>query len=88
LKIYLEALLVKVEEVDKGKQKGTPDAIVLVKLFINGVIILCNPKAKIFFHIYLSPVDFMLRPRCFNYSKSQGNGTNRQNLRHLILKHN
>ena len=41
--------LVKAEVVDKGKQKGVPDAIALEKLFENGVFILCNPKDTLLF---------------------------------------
>jgi predicted nucleic acid-binding protein len=44
----LTSPLVKVEVVDKGKQKGAPDAIALEKLFENGVFKLCNPKDKLF----------------------------------------
>jgi len=44
----LTSPLVKVEVVDKGKQKGVPDAIALEKLFENGVFRLCNPKDKLF----------------------------------------
>ena len=44
----LTSPLVKVEVVDMGKQKGVPDAIVLEKLFENGVFKLCNPKDKLF----------------------------------------
>lgn len=40
--------LVKVEVVDKGKRKGVPDAIVLEKLFENGVFRLCEPKDTLF----------------------------------------
>jgi predicted nucleic acid-binding protein len=40
--------LVKVEVVDKGKQKGFPDAIVLEKLFANGVFKICKPEDKLF----------------------------------------
>ena len=40
--------LVKTEVVDKGKQKGVPDAIALEKLFENGVFKLCNPKDQLF----------------------------------------
>ena len=40
--------LVKFEVVDKGKQKGIPDAIVLEKLFDNGVFKLREPKDKLF----------------------------------------
>jgi predicted nucleic acid-binding protein len=40
--------LVKAEVVDKGKQKGVPDAIALEKLFENGVFNLSNPKDKVF----------------------------------------
>jgi predicted nucleic acid-binding protein len=44
----LTSLLVKAEVVDKGKQKGVPDAIALENLFENGVFRLCNPKDKLF----------------------------------------
>ncbi len=44
----LTSPLVKTEVVDKGKQKGVPDAIALEKLFENGVFKLCNPKDKMF----------------------------------------
>jgi predicted nucleic acid-binding protein len=44
----LTSPLVKVEVVDKGKQKGYPDAIVLEKLFEGGVFELCKPKDKLF----------------------------------------
>lgn len=44
----LTSPLVKVEVVDKGKQKGVPDAIALERLFENGVFRLCNPKDKLF----------------------------------------
>jgi len=40
--------LVKSEVVDKGIQRGVPDAIVLEKMFENGVFKLCNPKDKLF----------------------------------------
>jgi predicted nucleic acid-binding protein len=40
--------LVKAEVVDKGKQKGVPDAIALEKLFENGVFKLYSPKDKLF----------------------------------------
>lgn len=40
--------LVKFEVVDKGKQKGVPDAIALEKLFDNGVFKLREPKDKLF----------------------------------------
>lgn len=43
----LTSPLVKVEVVDKGKQKGVPDAIMLEKLFENGVFKLYNPKDKL-----------------------------------------
>ncbi|MGE5188033.1 MAG: hypothetical protein ACM3JE_03295 [Betaproteobacteria bacterium] len=39
---------VKTEVVDKGKQKGVPDAIALQKLFEKDVFILCTPKDKLF----------------------------------------
>jgi predicted nucleic acid-binding protein len=39
---------VKTEVVDKGKQKGVPDAIALEKLFENDVLELCNPKKDLF----------------------------------------
>jgi predicted nucleic acid-binding protein len=44
----LTSPLVKTEVVDRGKQKGVPDAIALEKLFENGVFRLCNPKDKLF----------------------------------------
>jgi predicted nucleic acid-binding protein len=44
----LTSPLVKVEVVDRGKQKGVPDAIALEKLFENGIFKLCNPKDKLF----------------------------------------
>lgn len=44
----LTSPLVKAEVVDKGKQKGVPDAIALEKLFDNGVFKLCKPKDKAF----------------------------------------
>ncbi len=44
----LTSPLVKAEVVDKGKQKGVPDAIALEKLFENGVFKLCNPQDKLF----------------------------------------
>jgi len=44
----LTSPLVKSEVADKGKEKGVPDAIVLEKLFENGVFKLCNPKDKLF----------------------------------------
>ena len=44
----LTSLLVKAEVVDKGKQKGFPDAIALEKLFENGVFELCKPKDNLF----------------------------------------
>ena len=40
--------VVKAEVVDKGKQKGVPDAFVLEKLFENGVFKICEPKDKSF----------------------------------------
>lgn len=40
--------LVKEEVVDRGKQKGFPDAIALEKLFDNGVFEVCKPKDKLF----------------------------------------
>ncbi len=40
--------VVKAEVVDKGKQKGVPDAFVLEKLFDNGVFKICEPKDKSF----------------------------------------
>jgi predicted nucleic acid-binding protein len=39
--------LVRVEVVDKGKQKGVPDAFVLEKLFDNGVFKICEPNDKL-----------------------------------------
>ncbi len=44
----LTSPLVKAEVVDKGKQKGVPDAIALEKLFENGVFKLCNPQDERF----------------------------------------
>ena len=44
----LTSLRVKTEVVDKGKVKGVPDAIVLEKLFENGVFKLCEPEDKLF----------------------------------------
>ena len=44
----LTSTLVKTEVVDKGKQKGVPDAVALEKLFENGVFTLCKPKDKLF----------------------------------------
>lgn len=44
----LTSPLVKEEVVDKGKQKGFPDAIALEKLFDNGVFEVCKPKDKLF----------------------------------------
>jgi predicted nucleic acid-binding protein len=44
----LTSPLVKSEVVDRGKQKGVPDAIALEKLFENGVFKLCKPKDKLF----------------------------------------
>jgi predicted nucleic acid-binding protein len=44
----LTSTLVQTEVVEKGKQKGVPDAIALEKLFENGTIKLCNPKDKMF----------------------------------------
>ncbi len=44
----LTSPLVKTEVVDKGKQKGVPDAVALEKLFENGVFKLCNPKDQLF----------------------------------------
>lgn len=43
----LTSPLVKSEVVDKGKQKGVPDAIVLEKLFDNGVFKLFSPTDKL-----------------------------------------
>lgn len=43
----LTSQLVK-DEVVEGKHKGVPDAIVLEKLFENGVFKLCKPKDKLF----------------------------------------
>lgn len=45
----LTSPLVKAEVVDKGKQKGVPDAIALEKLFENGVFELHKPKDSLFF---------------------------------------
>jgi predicted nucleic acid-binding protein len=44
----LTSPLVKAEVVDKGKLKGLPDAIVLEKLFDNGVFSVCSPKDQTF----------------------------------------
>ncbi|NLB77212.1 MAG: DUF3368 domain-containing protein, partial [Crenarchaeota archaeon] len=44
----LTSPLVKAEVVDKGKQKGVPDAIALEKFFETGVFRLCNPKDRLF----------------------------------------
>ena len=44
----LTSQLVKSEVVDRGKQKGVPDAIALEKLFENGVFKLCRPKDEQF----------------------------------------
>jgi predicted nucleic acid-binding protein len=44
----LTSWLVKAEVVDKGKQKGVPDAIALEKLFENGVFKICSPKDNLF----------------------------------------
>ena len=44
----LSSPLVKAEVVDKGKQKGVPSAVVLEKLFENGVFELCKPKDDLF----------------------------------------
>ena len=44
----LTSPLVKAEVVDKGKLKGVPDAIVLEKLFDNGVFKLCKPEDEAF----------------------------------------
>lgn len=44
----LTSPLVKVEVVDKGKQKGFPDAIALEKLFDNGVFEFFKPKDQLF----------------------------------------
>lgn len=40
--------LVKAEVVDKGKQRGASEAIVLERMFENGVFKLCNPNDKQF----------------------------------------
>ena len=40
--------VVKREVVDEGKRKGVPDAIVLNKLFMNGVFRVCKPVDKKF----------------------------------------
>jgi predicted nucleic acid-binding protein len=45
----LTSPLVKAEVVDRGKQKGVPEAIALENLFENGVFRLCSPKDKLFF---------------------------------------
>ena len=44
----LTSPLVRAEVVDKGKQKGVPEAFALEKMFENGVFKLCNPKNKLF----------------------------------------
>ncbi len=44
----LTSPLVKNEVVDKGKQKGVPEAVALEKLFENGVFKLCSPKDQLF----------------------------------------
>lgn len=44
----LTSPLVKAEVVDKGKQKGVPDAIALEKMFENGVFKLCKPRDERF----------------------------------------
>ena len=44
----LTSRLVKIEVVDRGKQKGAPEAAVLEKLFENGVFELCSPKDQLF----------------------------------------
>jgi predicted nucleic acid-binding protein len=44
----LTSPLVQTEVVEKGKQKGVPDAIAIEKLLENGVLKLCNPKDKMF----------------------------------------
>jgi len=44
----LTSPLVKAEVADKGKLKGVPDAIVLEKLFDNGVFKLCKPTDEEF----------------------------------------
>jgi predicted nucleic acid-binding protein len=44
----LTSALVKTEVVDRGKQKGVPEAIALEKLFENGVFTLCRPKDDLF----------------------------------------
>jgi predicted nucleic acid-binding protein len=44
----LTSPLVKAEVVNKGKQKGVPDAIALEELFENDVFKVCNPKDKLF----------------------------------------
>ena len=40
--------VVKAEVVDKGKLKGVADAIVLEKMFANGVFKICKPKDTVF----------------------------------------
>jgi len=44
----LTSSLVRVEVVDKGKQKGVPDAIALERLFEGGVFTVCAPKDRVF----------------------------------------
>ncbi len=44
----LTSRVVKQEVVDEGKRKGVPDAIVLDKLFANGVFKVCQPSDKKF----------------------------------------
>lgn len=44
----LTSPVVKREVVDEGKRKGVPDAIVLDKLFVNGVFRVCQPSDKTF----------------------------------------
>lgn len=44
----LTSPLVKREVVDEGKRKGIPDAIVLDKLFANGVFKVCQPSDRTF----------------------------------------
>jgi predicted nucleic acid-binding protein len=44
----LTSLVVKREVVDEGKHRGVPDAIVLDKLFVNGVFKVCEPMDKKF----------------------------------------
>ena len=44
----LTSPVVKREVVDEGKRKGVPDAVVLDKLFVNGVFKVCQPSDRKF----------------------------------------